>query len=346
MASPAELLAPFVDKRILVTGGSGYLALGLVRALSGVQSSVVRLSRSGGTPAGVVRQTVGRVDDVIGDVRDPDTWARALPGVDFVFHLAAQTSVPRASQDPPSDLEVNARSMLHLLETCRRHGYQPAILFAGTVTEAGIPTTLPVDETHPDAPATIYDLHKLVAESYLKHYAAQGVVRGATLRLSNVYGPGPESGSADRGVLNRMVAKALNREPLTVFGAGEYVRDYVYVEDVTAAFLAAGAHIERASGRSFVIGTGTGHTVSQALNLVADRVALKTGCRVPVTHVDPPQPLHPIERRNFVADTTRFREATGWAPRVSLVEGIDRTVAYLAAAAAPRRSGDGTWSGT
>jgi len=276
---------------------------------------------------------VGRIEVLLGDVCDPGVWSKALRDTDFVFHFAAQTSVPRAEADPHADYDVNAGAMLQLLEACRAGHYAPVIVFAGTTTQAGVPSRLPVDETHPEAPVTMYDLHKLIAELYLKHYTAQGFVRGVTLRLANVYGPGPNAGSADRGVLNRMMRNALNREPLTVFGSGEYVRDYIYIDDVTAAFLAAGACIERVQGRSFVLGTGAPHTVREAINLVADRVALKTGWRVPVRHVDPPVPLHAIERRNFVADSTRFREATGWSPHVPLLEGIDRTVAYLAARA-------------
>ena len=339
-----ELLAPYVRKRILVTGGAGYVACGLVRTLSTVSASVIRLCRPGARGRGGSRpvtlpDAVARIDDVWGDVCDPDVWTRILPGVDFVFHLAAQTSVPRANEDPVADLDGNVRPMLHLLETCRRNRHAPVVLFAGTVTQTGIPLRLPVDETHPDAPVTIYDLHKLVAENYLKYYASGEVVRGATLRLANVYGPGPQSSSADRGVLNRMVRMALEGQALTVYGSGEYLRDYVYVDDVTAAFLVAGARIERMHGQHFVIGSGTGHTLAQAVNLVADRVELKTGFRAPVRHVDPPAPLHPIEARNFVADTTRFGAATGWSPRVSLVEGIDRTIAYLTGG-----GGGGSWS--
>src|SRR5438552_1326003 len=179
-----KLLAPYIGKRVLVTGGCGYLAFSLVRALRAVGTSIIRLCRAGGTPAPSVPSGPGRIEVVLGDVRDPKVWSRTLPGVDFVFHLAAQTSVPRASQDPQADLEVNVRAMLHLLESCRRERHSPVVLFAGTATQSGIPSAVPVNETQPDAPVTIYDFHKLLAESYLKHYSVQGVVRGATLRLA------------------------------------------------------------------------------------------------------------------------------------------------------------------
>ena len=137
------------------------------------------------------------------------------------------------------DFHANVMPIRHLLAACARRAPRPIVVFAGTVTEAGIPSRLPVNEDEPDNPITAYDRHKLIAENDLKAAAAQGVVRGATLRLSNVYGPGRDGKPHDRDVLNRMIRAALAAEPLTVYGSGEYMRDYVFVEDVVDAFLRA-----------------------------------------------------------------------------------------------------------
>jgi nucleoside-diphosphate-sugar epimerase len=312
------------NKRILITGGGGYLAGSLLNLLEDVDCCVMRVGRSKERFA--VAGAPGRTEDVVGDVRERDVWESVLDGVDMVFHFAGQTSVYVANQDAQADLEANVVPMLHLLEMCRLKRANPIILFSGTATEVGIPVRLPVDETHPDNPVTVYDLHKLIAENYLKYYATQGLVRGATLRLANVYGPGPRSSSADRGVLNMMVRRALAREPITVYGHGEQLRDYIYTEDVARAFLSAAAAIEKTNGRHFVIGSGEGHTILQAMSLIAKRVALKTGIQVPLVHVEPPQPQSSIEERNFVADTSLFNGLTSWRARVPLAEGIDRTI--------------------
>lgn len=319
----ADLIDSYSVKRLLITGGAGYLATNVVRFLKDTDCHILRLDRPGAVFPPV--SGTARVDDLSGDVRDRAVWERALDSVDVVFHFAAQTSVYVANENPSADLDINVLPMLHLLETCRQMGWRPVVLFSGTVTEVGIPTRLPVDETHPDQPITVYDLHKWMAENYLKYYAREGVVRGAVLRLSNVYGPGPKSSSADRGVLNAMIRKALKGEMLTVYGKGDSLRDYIYVEDVAQAFLMAGAHAESVNSQHFVVGSGQGHTLAEAFNLVADRVALKTGQRVPVIHVEPPTPQSPIEARNFVADSRRFSQATGWRARYRLAEGIDRT---------------------
>ena len=313
-----------MNKKILVSGGTGYLAVNLITMLKDTACHIVRLGRIGAKFAMVSGKA--RVEDLIGDICKRTTWEQALQGVDLVYHFAAQTSVYVANENPAVDLESNVLPMLHLLETCRSRDIGAAVVFSGTVTEAGIPSRLPMGETHPDHPVTIYDLHKLMAEHYLKYYANQGMVSGVSLRLANVYGPGPRSSSADRGVLNQMVRKALRGEPLTVYGTGGHVRDYVYIDDVTRAFLAAGVHSARLNGQHFVIGSGQGHTIAEAAYLVAERVAMKIGQHVSVRHIEPPQPQSPIEVRNFVANTTRFAQTTGWQACISLVEGIDRTI--------------------
>jgi len=314
----------YSGKRILVTGGAGYLATNLAELLKDTDCYIIRLDR----PEAVFSKVDGaaKIKDVIGDVRERAIWESQLKDIDIVFHFAAQTSVKVANKDPIADLENNVMPMLQMLETCRNKGYQPIVLFSGTVTETGIPVKLPVNETHTDNPITVYDLHKLMAENYLKYYVSEGIVKGAILRLANVYGPGPKNSAPDRGVLNLMVRRALAGETLTVYGKGDYLRDYVYVEDVARAFLEAARKIEEVNGQHFVIGSGEVHTIAEVMNLVSDRVALRTGKRVAVTHIDPPSPQSPIEARNFVADSSRFMRSTGWQAFYSLCEGIDRTL--------------------
>jgi nucleoside-diphosphate-sugar epimerase len=173
---------------------------------------------------------------------------------------------------------------------------------------------------------TVYCIHKQVAENYLKFYAQEHGVRGVTLRLANVYGPGPRSSSSDRGVLNMMIRKALDGETLTIYGEGEHVRDYVYIGDVLNAFLQAGACAAKLSGGHYLIGSEQGHALKEAIYLVAERVEEQLGARPAVTHVPPPTHLLVVEERNFIADTTRFRRMTGWQASVNLKEGIDYTI--------------------
>jgi UDP-glucose 4-epimerase len=303
----------------LVTGASGFLGTALIHSLRAAGFRVIGVTRQATTEAssGLERRQ--------GDLRLAEFWQRELSGVDLVIHLAAQTSVYVADQEPAKDWEANVLPMLQLLESCRQTARRPFILFAGSATQCGLATSLPVSEREPDRPVTIYDRHKLAAEQYLEHYVSRGWARGATLRLANVYGPGPASSSSDRGVLNQMIRRALRGEDLTVYGEGKLVRDYVYLEDVVDAFLRAAASADRINGMHFMVGSGRGCTLVDAFALVAERVGILTGNRVQVRHVPAPTTLSPIESRNFVADISALAAATNWRPTVDLATGIDRT---------------------
>ena len=325
-----NLIKAYVGKRVLITGAAGYLARALLSELVGVANDIICLDKI--FPTDYPEQGSARITKVKADVTNPKIFANIISGVDVVFHFAAQTSVYKANENPLVDFEINVKPMLALLDACRKQSCFPVVLFSGTVTETGIPVILPVNEGCVDKPVTVYDLHKLMAENYLKYYVEQGMVRGVTLRLANVYGPGPKNSSADRGILNMMVRKALKGEDLTLYGSGEFIRDYIYVKDVARAFLFAGGNIERVNGKHFVIGSGQGTTLKTAFELVAERVAVRTGKKVKVLSVEPPVALSVIETRNFVADSSAFQKATSWLANYTFINGLDATIEALATA--------------
>ena len=304
------------------------MAANLVARLSSVDCRIVRITRAD-APAPASLPGRAQYEHLAGDIGDREFWEGALPRADFIFHFAAQTSVYFADEKPGADWRANVLPMLTLLEICREKGHRPVILFSGTATQFGLPERIPVDESMPDRPVTIYDHHKIAAEAYLEHYVRQGWARGATLRLANIYGPGPASAKPDRGILNLMMRRALKGEALTLYGAGHQMRDYLFVTDAVDAFLAAAAYADAVNGRHFVVSSGEGHTLTQAFQLVAERAALRTGTRVPVTSIAPPPGLSRIEDRSFVGNISRLREATGWEPRTKLSAGIDLTLESL-----------------
>ncbi|PKN02175.1 MAG: hypothetical protein CVU77_01770 [Elusimicrobia bacterium HGW-Elusimicrobia-1] len=322
-----EITESFKNKTILITGGRGYLADTLVALLRGTDCKVIRADIKPPEAATPRAGESPEIEEIVEDIGVSGISPELLRRADIIFHFAAQTSVYRAEEDPADDWRINVMPMLSMLETCRKNRHCPTVLFSGTVTVTGMSQYLPVDEKHPDAPMTIYDIHKLTAENYLKHYAASGFVKGCVLRLANVYGPGKKSSSADRGILNLMARKALAGEDITLYGDGNFTRDYIYVNDVARAFLTAASKIDLLNGRHFVLGSGTGHTVSEAFSMVAEMaMAKKPGIKSTVKSVPAPKNLSPIENRNFVADRSEFTKLTGWAPEYDLKTGIKSTI--------------------
>ncbi len=312
----------FKNKKILITGSSGYIACGIINFLSNVDCTIFRVSRDiSGLPK------INGLANVI-DLENTEKWEKLLleTKVDIIYHLAAQTSSVKAGNDPIADYASNVLPMIIMLTACDKIRLCPSIIFAGTVTEIGLSNYLPVDEIHYEKPVTIYDIHKLTAEKYLEYYSAIKKIKGCTLRLANVYGPGKKSSSPDRGILNLMINKAINGETLTVYGKGNYQRDYIFIDDVINAFLSAGVNIEPLNGSHYILGRGEGTTIAELADLVADRVALKTDNRVPVNFTPAPLIQLPIEERNFVAETRKFQSLTGWQSEYKLIQGIDRTI--------------------
>ncbi|MZH02850.1 MAG: NAD-dependent epimerase/dehydratase family protein [Nitrospinae bacterium] len=227
------------------------------------------------------------------------------------------------------DLEVNTLAVLHLLEVCRLKKYFPRIVFASSSNLVGLPDKLPVNESCQDNPSTIFAINKLFSEKYLKYYAREFGQHSIVLRLANVYGPVLDIQASIKVVLNRIICRALKGEKLFLYRNSACIRDYVWIEDVVAAFHAAVClGNEHATGQHYLIGSGNGYQISDVMTMVVDKVTQQTGKKI-VIEKDTNEILEAIEWRNFVADTSSFKKVAGWESRVSLDEGIDRTINYF-----------------
>lgn len=310
------------NKTVAITGAGGYIASVLINSLMNTDARILRVSRR-------VLPPLKGATALQMDVCARDGWLEIVSEADVIFHLAGNTSVYKAGESPSASLNSTVLPITYLVEIAKALGRSPRVVFASTATIYGLVNQLPVNENYTPAPITNYDLHKLFAEKQLELASHQGIIDAVALRLANVYGPSPGMSSAeDRGVLNKITRMALRGNGLKLYGDGNYLRDYVYIDDVVQACIIAGV-ADGIGGQSFNVGSGKGVTVRDAFELVANKVAESTGKKVSVECVPWPENADPIESRNFIADVNHIRASFGWQSEVLLDEGINRMIDHF-----------------
>jgi len=315
------------DKNILITGGAGNIGSLLAQSLIGRCRSVVCSDR---------REPVKNQGDsrnitfIEQDITQDNVWSSFEGKIDLIFHLAAQTSAYRSNESIAEDWKINVKPVIGFLDSLKNKSWRPAMVFSSTATVVGLVNTWPVASNTREVPTTIYDIHKLTVEKYLKYYHEQMGGVSASLRLANVYGPGGgDPTSQDRGIVNQMIRKALSKEALTIYGQGDYVRDYIYIQDVVNAFVCAGEHVESLNGEAYFVGTGKGHTIGQLAEKISKEASRRTGQNVAIKQQPFPAGALSIEQRSFVADSKDFQQLTGWKPAVNLDQGLSLTAEYF-----------------
>lgn len=316
-----ELARCFENKTVAVVGAGGYLGAALSQALSRTPARVLLVSRR---PVACT----GGAELITADVREPSRWDEIARRADVVFFVAGNSSVHAAVTRSSDSLTSMVLPLAHLFTAAQEARRRPRVVYASTARVYGIPRRMPVAEDTDVTPVTPFGLHNLLAEQTLEMASRQDVLDGVSLRLGNVYGPSPAPGSAERTVLNKMASRAVRGADLPLFGDGNYLRDFICIEDVVRAFLLVGGRSD-CGWRLFNVASGHGITVADAFRLIVTR-AEKAVARAGQVHAVPwPEDEPPIECRDFVADVSRIAAACGWRPRVSLTEGIDRLIAWM-----------------
>jgi nucleoside-diphosphate-sugar epimerase len=231
--------------------------------------------------------------------------------------------VHNSKENVVNDLTTNVIGLIHVLNALRNNGNKPFVILAGTATEVGYSDERkPLNEECCSDPVTFYDISKLTAERYLLQYVREGWIDGCALRLCNVYGGTRHGQNSDRGIIDKIFQRALKGESVNIYGSGDYVRDYIHLDDVVAAFWLAWENRDQVTGQFFNLGTGVGTALTEAFHLVSQLAEEVSGKKVTVSSIEPPAGLSQMEYRSFVADNRKFVEATNWSPRYSLESGI------------------------
>ena len=315
----------YAGRRVLVTGGLGFIGSNLARALVEAGARVVLVDslvpEYGGNRANIAG-IEDRVTVNVSDVRDPHSFRSLVEGQDFLFNLAGQTSHLDSMTDPATDLAINAAAQLSILEACRRHNPLAKIVFASTRQIYGRPQYLPVDERHPIAPTDVNGINKAAGEAYHMLYGQVHGLRVVALRLTNTYGPGMRARDARQTFLGIWIRAVLTGEEFEIWGDGTQRRDLLFVDDAVRAFLLAGAR-EKAVGEVFNVGRPESVTLGELAETLVGLAGQGSFRIVPF----PPE-RRAIDIGDFYADDGKIRAALGWSATVPLAEGLRRTLDY------------------
>ncbi len=318
-------MSHYKNKKILITGGLGFIGSNLARALvsQGAEVTLVDslIPQYGGN--------VFNIDDIrnnvavnVCDVRDSFAMAYLLKDKDYLFNLAGQTSHIDSMSDPQTDLDINANAQLSILEACRKVNPSIKIVFASTRQLYGKPDYLPVDEVHPIRPVDVNGINKLAGEWYHLLYNNVYGIRACSLRLTNTYGPGMRVKDARQTFLGIWVRLLIEGKPIKVFGDGLQLRDFNYVDDCVDALLLAGSS-EAANGKVFNLGS------PEVIGLKALAVMMiGLGYGGAFELIDFPPERKAIDIGDYYSDFSLITNELGWQPKVELKEGLIRSIDY------------------
>jgi len=312
-------------RAVMITGGLGFIGSNLARQLVDLGADVLLVDSLIPEYGGNLFNIDGIAERVrvnVADIRQQSTMNYLVQGRDVIFSLAGQVSHIDSMRDPYTDLDINCRSQLTVLEACRNFNAQVKIVFAGTRQVYGRPGSLPVDETHLVRPTDVNGINKAAGEYYHLVYNNVFGVRGCSLRLTNVYGPRQLLKHNRQGFIGWFIRLAIEGRTIQIYGDGSQQRDFVYVDDAADAFLRAGSS-DACNGEVFNVG-GDEPISHRDLTAMLIRVAGSGS----MEYVAWPPESKAIDIGSFYADSTKFRTTTGWRPSVGLEEGLRRTIAF------------------
>ena len=312
-------------RSVLITGGLGFIGSNLARALVALGADVLIVDSLIPDYGGNLFNVAGLEDRLrinIADIRQQTTMNYLVQRQDVIFNLAGQVSHIDSMQDPHTDLEINCRAQLAILEACRRNNPDVKVVFAGTRQVYGRADSLPVSETHLVRPTDINGVNKAAGEYYHLVYNNVFGVRACSLRLTNVYGPRQLLKHNRQGFIAWFIRLAIEGREIQIYGDGRQMRDFVFVDDAVEAFLRAGAS-EASNGQVFNVG---GFEPISHRDLV--HLLIATAGSGSYRFVEWPPDKKAIDIGDFYADWRLIADTLGWRPHTTLADGLHETIAF------------------
>ena len=314
------------NKKILITGGLGFIGSNLTHRLVEQGNTITVVDSLIPEYGGNLRNLHDIQDKITvseSDVRDVPAINNLIKGHDFLFNLAGQTSHLDSMHDPITDLDINAKAQLSILEACRKYNPDIRIVFASTRQIYGKPKYLPVDEKHPLHPVDVNGINKIAGEQYHILYQEVYGIASSVLRLTNTYGPMMRIKDARQTFLGTWIRNLLEGKPIQVFGDGKQRRDYNYVEDVLDALMIAATE-EKAIGKVYNLGAPAPLNLEDTAKIMCQEIEGSDYQKIPF-----PDERKAIDVGDFVCDYSAFRNQFEWEPKVNFEEGIQRSLEYF-----------------
>jgi UDP-glucose 4-epimerase len=313
-------------KKVLITGGLGFIGSNLAGRLveDGAHVTLVdsMIPEYGGNMRNI-HEISGKVTVNLSDIRDPFSVNQLISKQDYLFNLAGQTSHLDSMEEPFTDLDINAKAQLSILEACRKHNPEIRIIFASTRQIYGKPKYLPVDENHPCHPVDVNGINKMAGEWYHILYHDVYGIPTSVLRLTNTYGPRMRIKDARQTFLGIWIRNLLEKKPIQVYGNGKQRRDYNYVDDVVDALLIAATNDE-ACGKIYNLGGRESLSLEETAKMMKDMVEGSSYEKIPF-----PRDREAIDIGDFITDYRYFKKSFDWEPKVVFEEGMSKTIDFF-----------------
>lgn len=315
----------FKGKDVLITGGLGFIGSNLAHRLVklGAKVTIVdSLIPDYGGNLFNVHDIANRLNINMADVRDENSMDYLVRDRDFIFNLAGQVSHIDSMTDPHTDLEINCRSQLFILEACRKNNNKVKIVYAGTRQQYGRPKYLPVDEKHLQSPIDVNGINTMAGEWYHILYNNVHGIRATSLRLTNTYGPRQLIKHNRQGFTGWFICQAINDREIQLYGNGSQKRDFTFVDDVVEAMLLA-AISKKANGQVFNLGGQRPYSLKEFVDILIE-------CCPEASYkmIAFPANVKKIDIGDYYADFTKIKNLLSWEPKVSLEEGLKKTVDF------------------
>ncbi len=311
----------YSNSNVLITGGNGFIGANLTEILVKLGANVTVFTNIAQPGWEKKFKINGKTNTVIGDITSKKDTEKVVQNMDFVFHLAGISGATESNERSLLDMQINCGGVLTLLEACRKKNQRARILFPSSQLVYGQANKLPVAESHSTEPTSIYGIHRLTVDKYIVLYNKVFGLKTVALRIPNPYGP-RQSMDHTYGIVNYFIGRVLAGNNITIYGEGNQMRDYIYIEDLIEAMLISNASPE-SIGKVYNVGSGKPHQFKEMAEKITKVIGIGD-----IKHVEFPKNAAKSEVGDIYLDIGKIKEELGWEPSTKLEDGIRKTIAY------------------